>query len=179
MVGVYCFLDLRLTVYTYVSGAYRRCSKTFLALFFNKMLVIKAGFHKKNVKIANREDPDQTDSSKALGSGSALFRQATIVQNSKTFTITFIPFPGFSHNLPQVSIITKIPGRIAQSVTHLATESSMTSDPRVTSLIPARSHTFVEIDHEIISTIIRLPSAESFKKGCCQLQVKVCAQSAG
>ena len=34
---------------------------------------------------------------------------------------------------------------------------------------------FVEIDHEIISKVIRLPSAESFKKGCCQLQVKVCA----
>ena len=27
--------------------------------------------------------------------------------------------------------------------------------------IPARSHTFVEIDHEIISTAIRLPSADS------------------
>ena len=31
--------------------------------------------------------------------------------------------------------------------------------------IPAQSHTFVEIDHEIISTDILLPSAESFKKG--------------
>ena len=40
---------------------------------------------------------------------------------------------------------------------------------------PAQSHTFVEIDHEIISTVILLPSAESFKKGCCQLQAKVCA----
>ena len=35
--------------------------------------------------------------------------------------------------------------------------------------------TFVEIDHEIISSVI-LPSAESFKKGCCQLQAKVCAR---
>ena len=42
-----------------------------------------------------------------------------------------------------------------------------------------RSHTFVEIDHEIISTVILLPSAESFKKGCCQLQAKVCARSTG
>ena len=42
----------------------------------------------------------------------------------------------------------------------------------VTSSNPARSHTFVEIDHEIISTVILLPSAESFKKGCCQLQGK-------
>ena len=33
---------------------------------------------------------------------------------------------------------------------------------------------------EIISTVILLlPSAESFKKGCCQLQAKVCAPSTG
>ena len=51
--------------------------------------------------------------------------------------------------------------------------------PGVVSLIPARSNTFVEIDHEIIYTVILLPSAESFKKGFCQLQVKVCAQSTG
>ena len=43
----------------------------------------------------------------------------------------------------------------------------------------ARSHTFVEIDHEIISTVILLPSADSFKKGCCQLQAKVSAQITG
>ena len=37
---------------------------------------------------------------------------------------------------------------------------------RVASSIPALSHTFVEIDHEIITTVILLPSAvESFKKG--------------
>ena len=40
------------------------------------------------------------------------------------------------------------------------------ADPGVASSIPARSHTFVEIDHEIISTVILLPSADSFKKGC-------------
>ena len=37
----------------------------------------------------------------------------------------------------------------------------------------------MEIDHEIISTVILLPSTESFKKGCCQLQAKVCARSTG
>ena len=37
----------------------------------------------------------------------------------------------------------------------------LTADPGVTSLIQARSHTFVEIDHEIISTAILLPSADS------------------
>ena len=57
--------------------------------------------------------------------------------------------------------------------------ASLTADPGVASSIPARSHTFVEIDHEIISTVILLPSAESFKKGCCQLQAKVCARSTG
>ena len=55
---------------------------------------------------------------------------------------------------------------------------SLTADPGVASSIPARSHTFVEIDYEIISTVI-LPSAESFKMICCQLQAKVCAQSTG
>ena len=54
-----------------------------------------------------------------------------------------------------------------------------TADSGVASSIPARSHTFVEIDHEIISTVILLPSADSFKKGCCQLQAKVCAQTTG
>ena len=72
-----------------------------------------------------------------------------------------------------------VPGRIAQSVTCLATDASLTADEGVASLIPALSHTFVEIDHEIISTVILLPSAESFKKGCCQLQAKVCARSTG
>ena len=52
-------------------------------------------------------------------------------------------------------------------------------DPGVASSIPARSHTLVEIDHEIISKVILFPSAESFKKGCCQLQAKVYARSTG
>ena len=68
-----------------------------------------------------------------------------------------------------------LPGRVAQSVTCLATDASLTTDPGVASLILARPHTLVEIDHEIISTVILLPSAESFKKGCS----KVCARSTG
>ena len=73
----------------------------------------------------------------------------------------------------------RLPGRVVQSVTCLATDASLTADPGVASSIPARSHTFVEIDREIISTVMLLLSAESFKKGCCQLQVKVCARSTG
>ena len=45
-------------------------------------------------------------------------------------------------------------GRVAQSVTCLATDACLTADPGVASSIPVRSHTFVEIDHEMISTVI-------------------------
>ena len=79
-------------------------------------------------------------------------------------------------------MIRRLPGRIAQSVTCLATDACLTADPGVASSIPARYHTFVEIDHEIISTVILLlppPSADLFKKGCYQLQAKVCTQITG
>ena len=55
----------------------------------------------------------------------------------------------------------------------------LTADPWAVSLIPGRSHTFVEIEYEIISMVNFLPSAESFKKDCCQLHTKVCARSTG
>ena len=55
----------------------------------------------------------------------------------------------------------------------MSADGSLAADPGVASLIPAQSHTFVEIDHEINSMVMLLPSAESFKKGCCQLQGKV------
>ena len=51
-----------------VSG-YSICSKisnTFLILFSNKMLVFRAGIHKFLVRVANREDPDQTASLEAV-----------------------------------------------------------------------------------------------------------------
>ena len=70
-----------------------------------------------------------------------------------------------------------IPGRIAQSVRCLATDVCLTAYPGVLSSIPAQSHTFME--HEILSIVILLPPAESFKKGWCQLQVKVCSGSTG
>ena len=50
-----------------------------------------------------------------------------------------------------------IPGNVVQSV------ACLTADPGIASLIPAQSHTFVEIDHEIISTVILLPSADSIR----------------
>ena len=53
--------------------------------------------------------------------------------------------------------------QIAQSVTYLTADTCMclTTDPGVLSSVPVHSHTFVEIDHEIISTAILLPSADS------------------
>ena len=47
------------------------------------------------------------------------------------------------------------PGWVGQSVTYL------TAHLGVTSWIPARSHTFLKIDREIISMVILLPSADS------------------
>ena len=58
-----------------------------------------------------------------------------------------------------------------QSVNCLATDACLTADPGVASSNPARYHTFIEIDHEIICTVILLPSIDSFKKGC-QLQAR-------
>ena len=47
------------------------------------------------------------------------------------------------------------PGRVAQLV------MCQTADPGVTSSFPARFHTLVEIDYEMISTGTLLPSADS------------------
>ena len=82
---------------------------------------------------------------------------------------------GIQHNRPNILLL----GRVAQSVTCLATDACLTADSGVVSSISVRSHSFVEIDHEMISTVILLPSADSFKKGCCQLQAKVCARITG
>ena len=71
------------------------------------------------------------------------------------------------------------PGRVAQSATCLATDASLTADPGVVSSIPAQSHTLLEINYKIISTVILIPSAESFKKDCCKLEAKICARTTG
>ena len=48
-------------------------SEHFSLSVLNKMLVFRAGSHKMLIRKANREDPDQTASSEAVWSGSALF----------------------------------------------------------------------------------------------------------
>ena len=52
-----------------------------------------------------------------------------------------------------VPYIACLPGRVAQ---FLATDACLTADPGVASSISVRSHTFVEIDHEMISMVILL-----------------------
>ena len=74
--------------------------------------------------------------------------------------------------LDHVNINAHTAGRVAQLVTSLATDASLTAEPGPVLY-------FVEIDHEILSTVILLPSTESFKKGFCQIQAKVCARSTG
>ena len=46
--------------------------------------------------------------------------------------------------------------RVAQLVTCLATDACLTADPGVASSIPARYHTFVEIDHETVILLLPL-----------------------
>ena len=61
---------------TFVICLYGNCSKilnAFLFLFSNKMWVTRAGIYKMLVIIVNREEADQTASSEAILSGSALF----------------------------------------------------------------------------------------------------------
>ena len=65
------------------------------------------------------------------------------------------------------------PGRIAQS------ETCLTADPGVASLIPAQSHTFMENFNEIISTAILFLSADLRIEWWFQLEAKVCARSTG
>ena len=60
-----------------------------------------------------------------------------------------------SHVTVQIFLHT---GPRLQSVTCLATDACLSADPGVPSLIAARSHTFMEIDREIISTVISIPS---------------------
>ena len=64
------------------------------------------------------------------------------------------------------------PGRLVQSVACLASDACLTAYPGVVRSIPA--HTFVEIDHEIISKVILLLFAESSRR-----VVKVYARSTG
>ena len=58
------------------------------------------------------------------------------------------------------------PDRVAQLLTCLATDTDtcLTADLGVASSIQARSHTFMKIDHEIISTVNLLPSSADSRR---------------
>ena len=55
----------------------------------------------------------------------------------------------------------QLPGSIAQSVACLAADTCLTVDPGVASSILAWFHTFMKIEHEIISMVILFPLADS------------------
>ena len=103
---------------------------------------------------------------------SELFYKGTILQkNYRKMTIKW----SFSYNSfvkfhVQIHVIT----RLFIKGLHCIVSTSVTK----ISIIPGITQMHSEW-HEIISTVILLPSAESFKKGCCQLQAKVCARSTG
>ena len=54
-------------------------------------------------------------------------------------------------------------GCVVQSVICQTADTRLTADTGVMTSIPARSHTLVEIDHEIISMAILLPPTDSRK----------------
>ena len=85
---------------------------------------------------------------------------------------------GKLHSLASVHSFKCVPGQIAPSVTCLTTSASLIANPGVASSLTAQSYTFVEIYHEIISTVILLLSADTFKNGF-QLQANVFARSTG
>ena len=74
--------------------------------------------------------------------------------SDKTYLYLWLLSPLTLSSYVTQATTTKLPGRVAQSVTCLATDACLTADPGVASSIPIQSHTFVEIDHEMISTVI-------------------------
>ena len=59
----------------------------------------------------------------------------------------------------------------------LTADTCLTADPGVASSIPARFHTFAEIDHKIISTAILISSTDSRRVVVSYIvQAKVCAR---
>ena len=59
------------------------------------------------------------------------------------------------------SHLADLPGHVVQSIMCLTADTCLTADLGVASLIPTWSHTFAEIDHELISAAILFPLAES------------------
>ena len=94
------------------------------------------------------------------GSSEPLLLADVINTNTKSRADQFVFQLPFKEPIPYIYIILSMliicraPGHIEQSVTCLATDACLTADPGVTSSSLALSHTLVEINHEIISTVI-------------------------
>ena len=110
-------------------------------------------------------DKDSLCSKKCINSLTHRFNQSCVLGAQKNHLIETVLLS--THNIfftgPQ-SAVSNVSGY----------RCGLTADPGFTSLILAMSHAFVDIDHEIISMVILLPSAESFKKDCCQSQTTIC-----
>ena len=92
------------------------------------MLVFRAGIHRMLVRIANRENSDQTDCESALlvkaylaGNNGQNFR--TLLYCATTVGPTHTLYTGTFH---MVSHPCGIPGRVVQSVTCLITDAHLT-----------------------------------------------------
>ena len=69
--------------------------------------------------------------------------------------------PSARHFILCLVLVQPIDVHVAQLVMCLAADTCLTANPGVASSIMALSHTFMEIDREIISTVILLPSPDS------------------
>ena len=63
-------------------------------MFSNQILVIRVGINKMLVRMANREDPDQTASSEAVWSGSMLL---TVVKTTVMEKVELPLYPSQKH----------------------------------------------------------------------------------
>ena len=88
------------------------------------------------------------------------FYYLTVQQETYKTCHMNLKFVVISRQIYETFHIDLVPGCEGQSVTCLAADMCLTADPGIMSSIPALSHTFIEIDHEIISTVIFL-SADS------------------
>ena len=74
---------------------YSKISNTFLILFSNKLLVFRAGIHKMFVRIANRENTDQT-ASELQKQSDVVLGLATSVQNFRNLPYFLCKLGNFS-----------------------------------------------------------------------------------
>ena len=93
--------------YVRTGDIYGKCSKVwnfFHFIFTNKMLLNRTGVNKMLVRIANREDPDQTASSEAVWSGSALFVRAFCHRQLVFAILEHLPYMIYDVNFSVITV---------------------------------------------------------------------------